>query len=292
MSKKGNKKYKRVFLAFIILWFIGLVVWYLHAKNFAVLNPRGVVAFRERRLMITTVLLGLLVVVPVYILTFSIAWRYREGNKKARYSPELAGNRWAETVWWGIPLAIIGVLSVITWNSSHALDPHRALQLSGTPMTIQVVALDWKWLFIYPQQGVASVNLAEFPVGTPVTFNITADAPMNSFWIPQLGSQIYAMPGMSSKLNLAADKPGSYDGSSANISGRGFAGMRFTAQATSEADFNNWLGIVRSSPDSLGMGDYKRLARPSENNPVQLYASVDRDLYNKVLLKYMVPGGE
>lgn len=288
----GNKNYRRAFITLIVLWLIGLVAWYVQGKNFAVLNPQGMVAVKERNLMIATVLLGLIVVIPVYVMLFLFAWRYREGNKKAKYSPELSGNAFAETLWWGIPSAIILTLSIITWNSSHALDPHKALNLSTKPLTIQVVALDWKWLFIYPQQNVASVNFVQLPVGTPVTFDITADAPMNSFWIPQLGGQIYAMPGMSTQLHLIADKAGAYDGSSANLSGRGFSGMRFTAQAGSQTNFTNWLETARSSSSQLNQAAYDQLSKPSENNSAALYSSVEHDLYDKIVLKYMAPGRE
>ncbi len=287
-----NKKYRAAFFGVLVLWFIGLLVVYLHNSNFGVLNPKGIVAFKERRLMIITVLLGLLVVLPVYVMTFAIAYKYREGNKKAKYSPELSGNVFAETLWWGIPTAIILVLSVITWNSSHDLDPHKALAVSGRPMTVQVVALDWKWLFIYPEQNIASVNYVQFPVNKPVNFIITADAPMNSFWIPQLGGQIYAMPGMSTQLHLIADKAGDYKGSSANISGKGFAGMRFTAKASSEADFSNWEKSAKESPNGLTMAEYKSLVKPSENNAATLYSSAEAGLFDNVVHKYMVPGRE
>ena len=291
MSRKSNKKYQIGFVALLVLWFLGTLGWYLHAKNFAVLNPAGQVASRERDLIIITVLLGLLVVITVYVMTFAIAWRYREGNKKARYSPELTGNRYAEALWWGIPSAIILVLSIITWQTSHSLDPFKPLSAPGKqPMVVEVVALDWKWLFIYPKEGIASVNYVQFPAGTPVDFYITADAPMNSLWIPQLGSQIYAMPGMSTQLHLVAGKAGNYYGSSANISGQGFAGMNFIAHATSQTEYDNWLRVARSSPDKLDAGAYRQLARPSQDNPVSLYSTVDNQLYENILLSYMVPG--
>jgi len=274
----------------MVLWFLGIVIWYLHNKNFAVLNPAGEVGHKERNLIIVTVLLGLLVVVPVYIMTFTIAWRYREGNTKAKYSPELSGNRWAEGLWWGIPSVIILVLSVITWNSSHALDPFKPLASAKSPVTVEVVALDWKWLFIYPKEGIASINYMRFPVGTPVDFYITADAPMNSLWIPQLGSQIYAMPGMSTQLHLIADKTGNYAGSSANISGAGFADMRFTASASSQADYDNWIALARNSGGTLDANAYHQLAKPSVSPTTPMYSSVESDLYSRVLLKYMVPG--
>lgn len=284
-----DKKQKQIIAAVAVAWFIGLMIWYLHGKNFAILNPKGFVAYRERSLMITTVLLGLIVVVPVYVMLFGFAWRYREGNKKAKYSPDLAGNRLAEAIWWGIPLTIIGILSVITWQSSHALDPRRALDSQAKPMTIEVVALDWKWLFIYPNQHVASINWVEIPTGTPVTFDVTSDAPMNSFWIPQLGSQIYAMPGMSTQVHLVADKAGDYQGSSANLSGDGFAGMRFTAEARPQADFDRWVTLVKRMPGNLDKKAYARLAKPSKDNPAAFYSSVEPDLYTSILLKYMAP---
>lgn len=287
-----NKKYRRIFIALAVAWFLGVVAWYLHQKNFAVLNPAGQIAARERQLIIVTVLLGLLVVLPVYAMLFGFAWRYRESNKHSKYSPELSGNAYAEALWWGIPSAIILVLSVITWQTSHSLDPFKPLTTSGrAPVTIEAVALDWKWLFIYPAEGVASVNYAQFPVGTPIDFFVTADAPMNSLWIPQLGSQIYAMPGMSTQLHLIADKPGSYYGSSANISGDGFAGMHFIANASSQSQYDSWLKIARSSPTRLDTAVYQRLAKPSHNNPEALYSIIDGNgLYENILLKYMVPG--
>jgi cytochrome o ubiquinol oxidase subunit 2 len=286
-----NKKLKIGFIAFLLLWFLGIMVWYLHTKNFAVLNPAGTIAAKERHLMGITLALGMMVLIPVFIMTFFIAYKYREDNQQAKYSPELTGNLGAELIWWAIPIAIIGVLSVITWNSSHALDPHQPLTASGNPLNIQVIAMDWKWLFIYPQQGIASVNYFQFPVNTPVTFSITSDAPMNSFWIPQLGGQIYAMPGMSTPLHLIATKAGNYDGSSANISGAGFAGMRFTAAASSSTQFADWVQTAKRDTRPLNMSTYNQLAKASQNNPVALYSSVDNSLYDRVLVKYMGDGG-
>jgi cytochrome o ubiquinol oxidase subunit 2 len=285
-----TKNHKRIFGGVVVAWFLGLVVYYLHNANIQVLNPKGSVAHDERNLIIFTVSLGLLVVLPVFVMTFTIAWKYREGNTKAKYRPDWDHNIFAETLWWGIPTAIIVVLSIVAWTTSHSLDPHKSLS-NATPMKIQVVALDWKWLFIYPQQGIATVNYVQIPVGQPVQFEITSNGPMNSFWIPQLGSQIYAMAGMSTHLNLVADSVGDYLGSSANISGRGFAGMKFTARASSAVEFNSWASGVRNSSSSLSMASYKALAGPSENNPVAYYSSVTPDLYNRVLLKFQLPGG-
>jgi cytochrome o ubiquinol oxidase subunit 2 len=223
---------------------------------------------------------------------FSFAWRYREGNKKAKYSPNLTGNRPAEALWWFIPSVLIVILSIVTWRATHELDPYKPLASNVPAINVQVVALDWKWLFIYPQQHIASVNLLEFPVGTPLNFEITSDAPMNSFWIPQLGGQIYAMPGMSTQLHLMASSKGDFAGSSANISGAGFAGMDFTARATSQGSFNDWVQTVQDSPQSLSQQMYDQLARASENNPVAYYSAPANNLYNSVVDKYLEPSSE
>ena len=283
-----NKKTRILLVAFLGLAFVLPVAYgYLRDKNLGMLDPKGMVAVEQKELLVMTMLLGLLVIVPVYVLLFVFAWRYREGNKKAKYSPNLQGNVFAELVWWSIPLAIIGVLSVITWQTSHSLDPHKPIESAAKPVHVQVVAMNWKWLFIYPEQNVASVNHLQVPVGRPVNFEITADAPMNSFWIPQLGSQIYAMPGMSTKLHLVADEPGEYQGVSANLSGAGFAGMRFDVKAGDQSDFNAWVATAKKSSIELNADSYTELAIPSEHNDTALYSSVDSGLYRGVLLKYL-----
>jgi cytochrome o ubiquinol oxidase subunit 2 len=222
-----GKKYKIIFGVLVIGVLIAVAVKYLKTVNIEVFNPKGSIAEKQRNLIIFASLLSLLVIIPVYILTFTFLFKYRETNKKARYTPDWDHNRIYETIWWGIPIAVILLLSIVTWNSTHALDPYKPLSSSEKPLDIQVVALQWKWLFIYPEQNVATVNYVQIPVNRPVTFTITSDAPMNSLWIPQLGGQIYAMSGMSTQLHLIANHAGSYNGSSANISGEGFAGMRF-----------------------------------------------------------------
>jgi len=285
-----NKKQKRVVIGVITVWFLGLMAWYLSHFNIQVLNPKGVIARDERDLILFTVFLSVFVLVPVYVMTFWIAWKYREGNKKAKYRPDWDHNVVAETLWWGIPTLIIAVLSVVTWQSSHSLDPHKPLS-SAKPLTIQVVALDWKWLFIYPDQKIASVNYVQFPVDKPVRFEITSNGPMNSFWIPQLGGQIYAMAGMSTHLNLEADTPGDYRGSSANISGTGFAGMTFTARASSGTEFDNWVAGTQSASSKLDMDSLRTLAKPSENYPAATYASITPGLYDRVLAQFQLPGG-
>ena len=290
MKLNMRGKHKLGALAVLLLIIIGALAYYLTHHTIDVLSPTGIVAQKEKHLMIITTLLGLVVVIPVFILTGYIAWTYREGSKAAKYTPSWDHNFKLEFVWWALPLAIITILAIITWRSSHELDPFRQLSSNKQPINVQVIALQWKWLFIYPQQNIASVNLVQFPINTPVNFQITSDAPMNSFWIPRLGGQIYAMSGMSTQLHLMADQTGSFDGSSANISGRGFAGMRFSAKSTSQAEFDKWVSRVKQSANKLGFDQYATLSQPSENNQSAYYSQPATNLYDSVMLKYMVPG--
>jgi cytochrome o ubiquinol oxidase subunit 2 len=263
---------------------------YLQRVNIPVLQPAGPIGQKERDLIILAVVLSLIVVIPVYFMLVTFAWRYRESNKKAKYEPEFDHSRLIEAAWWGVPIAIITGLAIATWHSSHELDPPKPLASSAEPVDIQVVALQWRWLFIYPEQKIASINLVQFPEKTPIKFHVTADAPMNSFWIPQLGSQIYAMSGMSTNVHLMADSVGSYQGSSANISGEGFAKMRFTANSLTRSNFDRWVSQVQQFPDSLDMDTYKQLAKPSRDNTVNHYALTQPDLYSIVVNKYLSPG--
>lgn len=284
-----SRKHKYVAYGVVLLAFLSVVIWYLRTHFIPVLQPRGTIGIQERKLIYIGLALAALVVIPVYTMTVMIAWKYRAGNTKARYMPDWDGHRLIEATWWAIPGAIILVLSIITWNSSHTLDPFRPLNSAKPPLTIQVVSLDWKWLFIYPQQRIASVNLVQMPVNVPVNFELTSDSVMNSFWVPALGSQIYTMPGMSTQVHLMATQAGSYRGSSANISGQGFAGMDFTAKAGSQAEFNTWVRQTQSSSNYLDLASYNDLAKPSQNVPVAYYSHADNNLYNYVIGKYMAP---
>jgi cytochrome o ubiquinol oxidase subunit II len=284
-----KKRFKIASLSLIVVVLLGIFVDYLTHTNIQILNPKGPIAAQERNLIYIALGLSLIVVIPVFAITIAIVVKYREGNH-AKYSPNMDGNWIAETVWWIIPSAIIAVLAVIAWNSSHTLDPYRPISNGVTPLNIQVVALDWKWLFIYPEQNIATVNYFELPVNTPVNFQITADAPMNSFWIPQLGGQIYAMPGMNTQLNLLASSVGNYHGSSANISGSGFSSMDFTAMATSNANFLTWVGNVKGGSDMLDATSYSKLSMPSTSFPSSNYILGDSQLFLSILNKYLLPG--
>jgi len=271
---------------------IAIASWYLSKHNVAVLNPAGKIGRDERNLMILCTALAGGIVFPVFGLLGYFAWKYREDNpRKAKYSPEHDGDKRLETLWWLIPTVLLIVISVINWRSSYALDPFQPIDGSKPTLRIQVVAMDWKWLFIYPDQQVASVNEAAIPVGEPVDFEITSDAVMTSFWVPQLGGQMYAMPGMSTHLNLVADKTGNFKGSAANISGNGFADMTFNVKAVSDSGFDNWMGKAEISPTHLGSSSYTTLAKPGVQKSPTYYSSVDQNLYDTIVMKYMMPTG-
>lgn len=282
-------KHKFAFFFLTTIAVLLFIILYPYALNSDVLDPKGIVALKERNLMYIASLLMLIVVIPVFILTFAVCLRYRASNKSAEYSPNWDHDILAESIWWGFPLFIIIILSIVTWKSSHELDPYKPLvQTKVTPIKIQVVALQWKWLFIYPDQKIASLNYLQFPEQTPLDFEITADAPMNSFWIPQLGGQIYAMPGMNTQLHLMAQEVGEFRGSSANISGEGFAHMHFIAHSSSEEEFDTWVKSVAASPNALNMEEYLKLAKPSINEET-FYSLEDLNLYQQIIMQFMMP---
>ena len=260
--------------------------------NAVLLNPAGDVALQQRDLIIVSTVLMLLIIVPVIALTLLFAWRYRKSNTAATYDPEWHHSTQLELVIWAAPLLIIIALGAITWISTHTLDPYRPLQridadrdvIPGTaPLVVEVVALDWKWLFIYPELGIATVNELVAPVDRPIAFKITASSVMNSFFIPTLAGQIYAMPGMETKLHAVINKPGEYEGFSANYSGAGFSGMRFKFHGMSNEKFKAWAKTTKEGNGELNRDSYIQLAQPSERVPVRRYATVAPDLYDAIL---------
>lgn len=274
----------------LVLFFGGLLLaagLYVHNTDIAILDPAGTIAAEQRNLLVFATGLSMLVVLPVFVLTAVIAWKYRESNKKATYRPEWDGSAKAEAVWWGIPIVIILILSVATWQSTHKLDPYRPLDSNAKPLVVQVIALQWKWLFVYPEQNIASVNALQIPVDRPIEFRITSDAPMNSFWIPRLGGQVYAMSGMQTKLHLMATEIGTFQGSSANLSGSGFADMTFSVKATTQSAFDDWVTWVQRYSQPLNHSDYLVLAEPSDKQAVMYFAPVEDGLYTTVLDSYM-----
>lgn len=268
---------------------LGLITILLNGCKAVILNPHGMIASDEKRLIIIATVLMLIIVIPVILMTFGFAWKYRESNTKAKYTPNWSHSTVLEIIWWAIPCIIIAILATITWDTTHELDPYKPLSVTGKPITIEVVALDWKWLFIYPEQKIATVNFIQFPAHVPINFKITSDAPMNSFMIPALGGQIYAMAGMQTQLHLIADEQGVYNGMSVSFSGPGFSDMKFLAKASSLDDFNRWVATVKQSPQELNQEAYNVLATPSENNKVEYYSSVQNNLYEDLIMKFMMP---
>ncbi|WP_052451952.1 ubiquinol oxidase subunit II [Noviherbaspirillum autotrophicum] len=263
-----------------------------------VMNPSGDIAVQQANLVLVSTLLMLLIIVPVIALIVLFAWRYRKNNAAAKYDPEWDHSTKLELVIWGAPLLIIIALGLLTWISTHLLDPYRPLQRIDAhrpispdtkPLVVQVVALDWKWLFIYPEQGIATVNELATPVDVPVRFKITASNVMNSFYIPALAGQIYAMPGMDTTLNAVINKPGAYEGFSANYSGAGFSHMRFKYYGMSNADFESWVQKARAGGE-FKRTDYLALEKPSEREPVRRYGKVESDLYHAIVNRCVAPG--
>lgn len=278
-------KLRHIFLAILSVAAAAL----LCGCNMEVMQPKGIIAAQEKQLLIDAVLLMLVIVVPVIILTFVIGIKYRASNTKAKYSPNWAHATLLEAGWWILPIIIITVLATMTWRSTHKLDPYRPLDSNVKPLTIQVVSLEWRWLFIYPEQHIATINYVQFPVNTPVQFLITSDAPMNSFQIQQLAGQIYAMAGMQTKLNLMADEAGTYYGRSVSYSGDGFAGMEFAAKASTQEDFNKWVQSVKKSHNKLTMNAYNQLVPPSKDPSVQYFVLGDDGLFKQIIKKFMTP---
>jgi cytochrome o ubiquinol oxidase subunit 2 len=285
-----NKKFQSLALSGLML---GLTAILSGCKEAILLHPQGMLGKDEKELVFTALNLMLVVVIPVIILTLVFAWRYRASNTKATYDPNFTHSNKIEVVVWGIPIVIVVILAVITWKSTHELDPYRPIEIPGVkPLTVQVVALDWKWMFIYPEQKVATINYLQLPVGVPVDFKVTADAPMNSFMIPQLGGQIYAMGGMQTHLHLVADAPGVYEGRGYSFSGAGFNGMVFKTHVGSEAEFTSWVQAVKAKYPELNVAKYKELVKPSEYQMPQFFGSVTENLYDNIIMKFMMPGME
>ena len=260
--------------------------------NAVLINPSGDIATQQRDLIYVSTGLMLLIIIPVIALTFWFAWRYRQAANRPDYDPDWDHSTQLELVIWAAPLLIIIALGALTWISTHTLDPYRPLSRLDAerpipadvkPLVVEVVALDWKWLFFYPEQGIALVNEMAAPVDRPITFKITASSVMNSFFIPALAGQIYAMPGMETKLHAVINKPGEFEGFSANYSGAGFSGMRFKFHGLSTGDFDAWVQKTKTSGTMLNRDTYLKLEQPSERDPVKRYASVMPGLYEAIL---------
>jgi cytochrome o ubiquinol oxidase subunit 2 len=280
---------RRIILGLISLTLIIAVL--LQGKNVALFNPKGMIAQEQLNLMFITVGLMLILAIPALFIFYFTAWKYRESNTKAKHEPDTHHGRLLDLSMWLVPSVLAVVLATIMWSATHKLEPNKSIAADAKLLTIQVVAMQWKWLFIYPEQNIATVNFVQIPEDTPVKFELTADeAPMSSFWIPNLGGMLYAMTGHNNRLNLIADTPGDYPGSSAEINGAGFAEMKFTARASSQGDFDQWLQKIKRSPAVLDSAEYAKLLKPSEGNSAAFYSATEDGMYDKVLKKYMGSG--
>ncbi|WP_432715091.1 COX aromatic rich motif-containing protein [Sphingomonas faeni] len=284
--------------------------------DWVVMSPAGDIAVQQRDLVLIATGLMLLIIVPVIFLTLFFAFRYRQANTAAKYEPNWDHSVGLELLIWGVPLLIIIALGALTWTSTHLLDPYRPLgrikpdtptlannvpvgnlvdkqQLAngvGKPLEVQVVALDWKWLFIYPEYGIATVNELAAPVDRPIRFQMTSSSVMNAFYIPALAGMIYTMPGMQTTLNAVINKPGNYEGFSSNYSGAGFSGMRFRFHGVSDAGFDAWINQVKQRGGGLNRASYLQLEKPSEKVPVRYYNAVAPDMFKLVVEQCVQPG--
>ncbi len=276
-------KIKTNLMLFFVLMLCG-------CQKVALLNPKGLIAAQEKAVLIWAVILMCIVVIPVIGLSIFVPWRYRAKNSKSKYTPEWGHSYLLEIVWWSIPIIIIGILATGTWVATHRLDPYRPLYGKGKPIIIQAMALNWKWLFIYPDQGIATLNYLQIPVNKPIRFLLTSDGPMNSLAIPQLAGQIYAMAGMRTKLNIIANHIGSYTGRSTNISGRGFDAMHFKTDVVTTQRFNAWVTHERAIAPPLTKIRFEKLRKPSTNQP-EIFASPSKGLFKGLIMDFMKPGG-
>jgi cytochrome o ubiquinol oxidase subunit 2 len=275
-------------IVFAGLGLLGLLMaLLLRGRDVILFNPKGFVAGEQHQLMLTSTLIMLAFAVPVLSVLYFFAWKYRESNTKATRDPNASRSTWTGLAFWAMPFGIMLILASIMVPATFRLEPQDTIKTDKEPIVIQVVALRWKWLFIYPKQSVATVNYVQIPIDTPVQFELTADeTPMSSFWIPHLGGQLYAMTEHLNRLNLMAHTLGDYEGSAAEINGPGFAGMRFTTRVSTQNDFDTWVNKTKLVPGALTADEYAKLLKPSENNKTAVYADHDPKLFSTILSKY------
>jgi cytochrome o ubiquinol oxidase subunit 2 len=267
--------------------------------NTVVFNASGDIAQQEAHLVILSVILMLLIIVPVLILIIWFARKYRASNTEVAYEPDWDHSTKLELVIWGAPLLIIIVLGLVTWISTHKLDPYRPLDrldashpipASTKPLVVEAVAMDWKWLFIYPEQGIATVNELVVPTNVPVRFNISATSVMNAFYVPELAGMVYAMPGMQTVMNAVQNKPITSVGFSSNYSGAGYSDMRFSYKGVAQGDFDSWVQSVKAGGGNLDRANYLTLEKPSIKEPVHHYAAVENDMFYRILNRCVQDG--
>lgn len=288
MAKRKKNQGKSVLWTVVGLLLLSAIIALLLRGNDVILfNPKGLIAEEEHRLMVMSTLIMLGFGTPVVSLLYFFAWKYRETNTKAKYNPDSSRGAFFTFAIWGMPTIIAIILAAIMLPATQKLEPQKLIASDEEHLTVQVVALRWKWLFIYPEHNIATVNFVQLPEDVPVQFELTADeTPMSSFWIPHLGGMLYAMTEHVNRLNLLPETPGDYEGSAAEINGAGFAGMRFIARVSTQSEFDDWVATTKQSNVALSTAEYEKLLAPSKDNPAAFYSSPDLELYATILSKY------
>jgi cytochrome o ubiquinol oxidase subunit 2 len=254
-----------------------------------ILDPQGPIGAAEKTILIDSVAIMLAIVLPTILAIFGFALWFRAGNARARHLPDWAYSGRIELVVWAIPALTIILLGGVAWIGAHQLDPAAPIEGPGKPLRIQAVSLDWKWLFVYPDQNVAAINTLTVPAGVPLHFELTSSSVMNAFFIPQFGSMIYTMNGMTTRLNLRADVPGTFQGLSAHFSGDGFSDMHFEVRVVPAAQFASWADGAAQAPQALDEARYGELAKPSTNNAPALYRLTDPKLFDAIATQKLPP---
>lgn len=288
LSYRFIKKMKFIRYKFFSIFFF--IICLLSGCNMILMDPRGIIGIEQKKIILISLGLMLIIVIPVIFMAVFFSRKYRENNEiqSTIYRPNWDHSYKIEIICWLIPIVIILVLAFITWRTTHDLDPFKPVMGTTKPIPIQVISSDWKWIFIYPEQNIATVNEIAIPVGSPIHFKITSASVMNSFFIPALGSQIYAMPGMQTQLYLLATKQGIYNGFSSNYSGHGFSGMKFNVIVKSNInEFNQWIKKVKLSSKNLNNEDlFKNLLKLRSNFSVMYFSNVIKNLYEKLVLSF------
>jgi len=278
-----NREGRRFSFASLALWSLTFVGG---CRHMALLDPKGPVGHDQRFLIIAAFLLMLIVVIPVFVMAFWFSRRYSASSAKAAYTPKWSASWKIDLVVWSVPLAIVTALGYLAWTRTLHLDPYRPIHAEAEPINIEAISMDWKWLFIYPDYDIAVVNQLAFPVDVPLSFRLTSDTVMTSFFIPRLGSQIYAMAGMQTRLHLLADEPGVYAGQNQQYSGSGYSHMHFQAIATSLGEFETWVQKARRASQKLDLPTYERLAKPTLGHPITYFSPVAPHLFDDVIRKF------
>jgi len=287
LKTKYNKSVFKLFWLLITVLFLSSC----DQKLTGILNPKGIITYEERILLFDSVALMLIVVIPVIIMSFAFIFRYRETHCEGDYKPNWSHSVFLEAFWWGIPCMIIIALGMLTWHYTHKLDPYRKIDGYPVSLQVQVVALPWKWLFIYPEYNIATVNVLKLPVNKQVEFFLTSDnVPMSAFFIPQLGSQIYTMAGMQTKLHLLPNQTGTYRGLDSQYNGDGFSDMHFPVDVVSQKEMEKWVSSVKQESQRLDIVNYTQLRQKSIAHPTTVYAGVDNHLFHNIMHYYMGKG--